>query len=141
MLYFIGELLEVQTGEYNSLIFRSKQWDMGLKEFVPCSVSVGIADEVIQFLPTYKKLVGYVVKVPVLNIKTRKGGLFLLAQGRAELFSNESSETDLQDDVAIESDKNLATNLDLALEKDLDKPKEVKKNFLQEVLADDKTSS
>ncbi len=81
MLLFTGELLDVQTGEYNSLVFKSKRYDMGLKQEVPCSESVGISDECLPFLQNYKKCIGDDVAVPVLAIKTKKGGIFLLTNG------------------------------------------------------------
>ncbi len=81
MLLFTGELLEVQKGEYNSLVFKSEKYDMGLKIKVPCSQSIGISQECMIFLSNYEKHVGQNVAVPVTPLKTKKGGIFLLTEG------------------------------------------------------------
>lgn len=77
---FLGELLEVQTGEYNSLVFHSKKYDMGLKKMVECSESIGIPEETMQFLSNYKKHVGEIVAVGVSAVVTKKGKIFKMVQ-------------------------------------------------------------
>lgn len=80
MLLFVGELLDVQTGDYNTLVFKSKRFDVGLGVEVPCSEQVGISEECKEFIPNYKKNIGEFVAVPIRALKTKKGGIFLLAQ-------------------------------------------------------------
>ena len=80
MLLFIAELVDVQTGEYNSLVFKSKRFDYGLKKYVECSQSVGITDETMPFLANYKKHIGKTIAVGVNAIKTKKGTLYYMCQ-------------------------------------------------------------
>jgi hypothetical protein len=80
MLMFFGELLSVETGEYNSLVFRSTRYDVGLKEYVPCSVSVGISDECKQYLANYRSNIGNKVAVGVDALITKKSKVFCLTQ-------------------------------------------------------------
>lgn len=80
MLIFNGLLLDVETGgEYNSLIFKSKKYDSRLKQNVEYAETVGISKECLEFVPHYKKYIGEVLAVGVSALKTKKGGLFLLA--------------------------------------------------------------
>lgn len=72
MLLFIGELLSVETGDYKSLVFRSTRYDIGLKENVPCSISIAISDETEQFIDNYKQYVGEKIVVGVSAILTKK---------------------------------------------------------------------
>lgn len=81
MLLFVGELLDVQEGDYKTLVFKSTKFDRGLQESVPCSESVGISDECAAFIPNYKKHIGEMISVPIAAIKTKRGGIFLLSQG------------------------------------------------------------
>lgn len=80
MLVFLGELVDVQTGEYNSLIFRSQRYDFGLKKQVECSESVGVTEETMQFLANYKKHIGQTIAVGVNAIVTKKQKVFLMCQ-------------------------------------------------------------
>lgn len=80
MLVFVGDLLEVQTGEYNSLVFRSTKYDIGLKENVPCSVSVGISEETQEFIGNYRKHIGEKIAVGVVALVTKKSSVFYLSQ-------------------------------------------------------------
>lgn len=80
MLMFLSELIDVQTGEFNSLIFKSKKYDMGLKKMVECSQSVAIPQECIQFLASYRSKIGEVVAVGVSSIITKKGKIFYMSQ-------------------------------------------------------------
>lgn len=82
-LVFLGKLLDVRTGDYNSLVFESERYDFGLQKIVPVSETVGISNECMHFLPNYKKHIGDDILVPVNALKTKKGGIFLLTQGDA----------------------------------------------------------
>lgn len=94
MLLFMGELLDVQEGDYNTLVFKSTRYDRGLQKDVECSEQVGISDECKDFMSNYKKNIGDVVAVPISALKTKKGNIFLLAQGDvldiASLLTDES---------------------------------------------------
>lgn len=78
MLLFAGELVDVQTGEYNTLVFASTKWDAGLKKQVECSVSVGITDETMPFLANYKSKIGEKIFVGVNPIITKKGKIYYM---------------------------------------------------------------
>lgn len=94
MLLFMGELLDVQEGDYKTLIFKSTRYDRGLSKEVECSEQVGISEECQDFIPNYKKNIGEVVAIPINALKTKKGGIFLLATGDVldivSLLSDES---------------------------------------------------
>lgn len=79
MLLFVGELIDVQTGEYNSLVFKSERFDIGLGIKVPCSESVGVSKECLEFIPNFKKHINEQVVIGVNALKTKKGGIFYLA--------------------------------------------------------------
>lgn len=79
MLIFMAELVDVQQGDFDSLVFKSKRYDSRLGENVTYAESVGISQECKQFIPNYKKHIGQVVSVGVNALKTKKGGIFLLA--------------------------------------------------------------
>lgn len=78
MLLFAGELVDVQTGEYNTLVFASTKYDAGLKKQVECSVSIGITDETLQFLSNYKANIGEKIAVGVNPIITKKGKIYYM---------------------------------------------------------------
>lgn len=80
MLLFVAELVDVQTGEYNSLIFRSSKYDFGLKKRVECSQSIGITEETMIFLPNYKKHIGETIAVGVNAVVTKKVSVFYMCQ-------------------------------------------------------------
>lgn len=78
MLLFVGELVQVQTGDYKTLVFRSTRYDMGLKERVPCSVNVAVSDECIHYLDNYTKHIGDTIAIGVNALVTQKGRIFYL---------------------------------------------------------------
>lgn len=78
MLIFSGNLVDVQTGDYNSLIFESERYDSRLKKNVTYAEMVGVAKECLEFMPNYRKYIGQSIFVGVSALKTKKGGIFLL---------------------------------------------------------------
>lgn len=79
MLIFTSELVDVQDGEYKSLIFKAKRYDSRLKETITYAESVGISKECEQFIPNYRKHINETLSVGVSALVTKKGGVFLLA--------------------------------------------------------------
>lgn len=79
MLIFTSNLVDVQDGEYKSLIFEAKKWDSRLKKNVVYAESVGISKECEGFIPNYRKHIGETLSVGVSALVTKKGGVFLLA--------------------------------------------------------------
>lgn len=72
MKLFSGKLLSVETGEYNSLVFATKKFDIGLGKFVDCSESVGISKECLHHVNSYKQHIGEVILVGINVFKTQK---------------------------------------------------------------------
>ena len=94
MLMMMGELIDVQTGDFNSLVFKSSKFDFGLGQEVPSSESVAIFDETKQFVANYKSHIGERVALPVRVLKTKKGGILLVANSDildlAQVLTSES---------------------------------------------------
>lgn len=83
-LRYEGKLIDVETGDYNSLVFESSKFDYRLQREVPISETVGISKEDLPNLPAFKKFIGEMISVPVNAIKTKKGGIFLLSNGEVQ---------------------------------------------------------
>lgn len=79
MLIFNALLVDVQDGDYKSLIFEAKRYDNRLKKQVIYAESVGISKECEDFIPNYKRHIGEVCMVGVSSLVTKKGSVFLLA--------------------------------------------------------------
>lgn len=81
MYLFSGELIDVQDGEFRSLIFKSQRWDRGLNMNVPTSVSLGIGNEMAVNIPNYKKHIGEKILIGVEpRITKDKRGIFSWVQ-------------------------------------------------------------
>lgn len=80
MLLFVGDLIDVKTGDYNSLVFRSEKYDFGLGEVVPCSQSIGITEETMKFLDSYKKSIGQKITIAVNAIVTKNKTVYFMSQ-------------------------------------------------------------
>lgn len=79
MLLFNATLVDVQDGDYKSLVFEAKKYDNRLKKNVVYAESVGISKECEQFIGNYKRHIGEMVLVGVSALVTKKGGIFLLS--------------------------------------------------------------
>lgn len=94
MYLFTAELIDVQNGEFNSLVFKSKKFDYGLNEEVPCSVSIGISKDCEIYIPNYKKHIGERVLIGVEpRITKNKSSIFSFVKTDildvAKLFTSE----------------------------------------------------
>lgn len=65
MYLYMGELIDVQDGEFKSLIFKTTKYDYGLKTEVPTSYSIGIPNDFVTNIPNYKKHIGEMILVGV----------------------------------------------------------------------------
>lgn len=79
MKFFSGKLLNVENGNYKSLIFQSKKFDVGLKRYVDCSESIGISEECLCFINNYENFIGENIIVGINVLPTKKGGIFTIA--------------------------------------------------------------
>lgn len=81
MLMFVGTLLKVELGEFNSLVFASNRYDFGLGMEVPCSQNITMFEDTVQFAANYKSMIGEKVALPIRALKTKKGSIMLVAAG------------------------------------------------------------
>lgn len=72
MDYFKAKLIDVKTGDFNSLVFESTKFDFGLQKEVPCSVNVMIAKEHEFLLSEYRSRINSIVIAPVRLLVTKK---------------------------------------------------------------------
>lgn len=80
MYLFTAELIDVQDGEFRSLIFKSQKWDRYLNQNVPMSMSVGIGNDLAVNIPNYKKHIGEKILIGVEpRITKDKKGIFAWA--------------------------------------------------------------
>lgn len=84
MLYFTGQLLAVEDGQYKQLTFASEQYDRGLKRMVPCSERISIDDAHLSEMANYQSMIGKTVTVPVIVRPTKKGGLWTVTYGNGQ---------------------------------------------------------
>lgn len=79
MLIFNALLVDVQDGEYKSLIFEATRFDSRLNKKVIYAESVGISKDCEKFISSYLSHVGEVVQIGVSALVTKKNSIFLLA--------------------------------------------------------------
>ena len=79
MLMFSGRLVDVQVGDYNSLIFRAEKYDFRLKERVVYGESISIPNELLDVIPNFKKHIGENVLIGIRAILTKDKKMFFMA--------------------------------------------------------------
>lgn len=78
MKFFSGKLLNVENGNYKSLIFQSKKFDVGLKRYVDCSESFGISQECLSFIDNYESCIGENIIVGINILPKQTKGFFII---------------------------------------------------------------
>lgn len=65
MYLYTAELINVQEGDFRSLVFRTQKWDRNLNQNVPASASIGIGNDMVPYIPNYKKHIGEKILIGV----------------------------------------------------------------------------
>lgn len=81
MLAYTGKLINVQTGDFNSLVFAGTKWDVGLQKEVEASVNIAISKDHLYLVDEYRKSMGNPVSIPVRAGVTKKGGIWYATAG------------------------------------------------------------
>lgn len=88
MLTYTAKLLQVRTGDFNSLVFQGVKWDAGLQKEVEASVSVMISKDHMYLVEEYKKMQGSVVTLPVRDGVTKKGQIWYSTAANGRFISS-----------------------------------------------------
>lgn len=83
-----AKLINVQTGDFNSLVFQGTKWDSGLQKEVEASQSVMIAKDHMYLVEEYQKAKGLTISIPVRVGVTKKGGLWYSTSGNGKHVVN-----------------------------------------------------
>lgn len=89
LISITGKLINVQTGDFNSLVFQGTKWDAGLQKEVEASQSVMIAKDHMYLVEEYTKSKGLTISIPVRVGVTKKGGLWFSTSGNGKHHVNQ----------------------------------------------------
>ena len=95
MLAYTGKLINVQTGDFNSLIFAGTKWDVGLQKEVEASVNIAIRKDHLYLVDEYRKSMGNPVSIPVRAGVTKKGGIWYATAANGRLVVHQPTATKL----------------------------------------------
>ena len=81
MFSYTARLLDVRTGEFNSLIMEGKKWDSGLQREVDSSISIGINRDHMYLIEDYRKAIGQVISIQVRPALTKNKSIWYSTSG------------------------------------------------------------
>lgn len=85
MISKIGQLLDVQTGDYNKLIFEGTKWDYGLSREVPASFQVAISQDHTYMIPTYIEAKGKTISIEIKEGLTKSKQIWWRTGGNGQI--------------------------------------------------------
>ncbi|MDA4853418.1 hypothetical protein PGK05_04495 [Acinetobacter baumannii] len=85
MLSITAQLLDVQTGDFCSLVFKGTKWDFGLQQEVPASVRVAVSKDHLYLVPSYQEAKGKMVSVEVKEGLTKSKQIWFRTSGTGQL--------------------------------------------------------
>lgn len=86
MLSLTSKLLDVRTGEYNSLVFSGTRWDAGLQKEVESSMSVALNKDHLYLVEEYRKAIGQVISLPVRAALTKTKTIWYQTTGNGRFI-------------------------------------------------------
>lgn len=85
MISKTGQLLDVQTGDFNKLVFEGTKWDFGLQREVPTSFQVMISKDHQYLIPSYIEAKGKVISIEIKEGLTKTKQLWWRTSGSGQL--------------------------------------------------------
>lgn len=85
MISKTGQLLDVQIGDFNKLVFEGTKWDFGLQREVPASFQVAISKDHQYLIPSYQQAKGKVISIEINAALTKSKQIWWRTHGTGQL--------------------------------------------------------